>query len=293
MNNESEFSNMMTCLHQEMVDQLIHISARPIRMAFEVARKFNIQCILIPPPIAEIGNYRGSSLIGHVFRWCDENYSKEQQSIGYDLGMVIIKIRGDLWPVKVPAILMHNGLVIALDVSKEKIYQSEQGTAFNLAHMINGLPRALATSLSMQEIGLDQVHLLGHAFHVINSLCFKLFSLPMVTESIQDFVISGKFLMENNGSYGISKWHSLQFVEKILKAYLHTKAISLKKTHNLSVLTAETERVGLPTVNQTDIKLIQCDPGVRYGDPIITKDDAFLAHHASIRVAYHIVNNIR
>jgi len=284
--NEAEFKTLMEQLHQEMITRDIPIHARSIQMAMAVlgAQGFVLLCDPNLEPVP--GDYTGASLVGHIRQWCDLNYSVDRQCVGRDIGDVVIEIRGDLWCVPVPTIFTCQGLAFACDLRLPAAYERNGRAGVNLARTIKDMPDGLAATLTIEEIG-SQVQVIGKAFFALSALELRFFTIPMVNTATDNFKNASDSLMRS--SYGSSMWESLQFTEKILKAYLHVKGTKIPRVHELTQLAISAEQAGLHSLDHhSDFDRIQCNPAVRY-DEEVSRDKALAAHHSSIRVVDSIV----
>jgi hypothetical protein len=100
-----------------------------------------------------------------------------------------------------------------------------------------------------------------------------------------DAVVS--HLVAHKSQLGLSKWASLQAVEKILKAYIVTKdqTMDVKKIgHKLGELAVAAENLGLPAIPNGYIADVQCSAGVRYGEVAVSVEEAGIAHLISLEV---------
>lgn len=113
-----------------------------------------------------------------------------------------------------------------------------------------------------------------------------------VREVVGDFDAAVNHLIEHSPQPGLSKWASLQVVEKLLKAYISTKGGSVEFIHKLQKLANEAVKLGLPEPPKDYIDLVQCPAGVRYGQIPVSVDEALLAHHISLELCEGIARAI-
>ena len=90
----------------------------------------------------------------------------------------------------------------------------------------------------------------------------------------------------------LSKWGSLQAVEKFLKAFISSKGVTFPHSHNLQALANLAEASGLPTLSSTNIANVQCSAGVRYGGIVVLQTDAVEAYYSAIDICGQIAANM-
>ncbi|MGA1870684.1 MAG: hypothetical protein ACMUJM_19290 [bacterium] len=102
------------------------------------------------------------------------------------------------------------------------------------------------------------------------------------------FVCDADIDKYENPQYGLSKWSSLQFSEKLLKSYLKYKGKAFPHSQDLLKLTKLAEDNGLPKFPKQAIDQVQCPAGVRYSDPPVTLKEAVRSHYASIGICFFV-----
>ncbi len=105
-----------------------------------------------------------------------------------------------------------------------------------------------------------------------------------VREAIGDFEAAVFHLMEHRPQPGLSKWASLQAVEKLLKAFITKKGEQVKRDHSLQGHFEQAEQLGLPKPPQQYILDVQCSAGVRYGEVAVSVGEAVKAHLLSLEI---------
>ena len=91
-------------------------------------------------------------------------------------------------------------------------------------------------------------------------------------------------LVEERRHLGQSKWASLQFTEKSIKAKLASAGIPFPHSHKLSKLSDAGESAGLFQLDSKLLDKIQSGAAVRYGEETVTFSQAMAAHEASVSV---------
>ncbi|MDQ3813015.1 MAG: HEPN domain-containing protein, partial [Armatimonadota bacterium] len=91
-------------------------------------------------------------------------------------------------------------------------------------------------------------------------------------------------LMEHFPQSGLSKWASLQAVEKTVKAFVRENDTNAKFGHDLAELFSVANKWGLPKPPQELITIVQCSLGVRYNEPPVSVEEAVRAHLVSLEL---------
>lgn len=280
-----EFRSLMQEVDSLMSKENVQIHARPIRSISEVSKRLNNVNILIAPAHKVTNNnvFTSHNMATHINEWYEERYG-DRLKIRFGPGAVAILLRGDAWKINLPRIY---GMVTAVCDPKIGKYKnlprmSRGGSplVLNILVCIENMTEQYASQLSVQELKsigafFDKAICTLNAIEVIESK-------PYIKEALSDVGSSVHHIFTIPPHYGLSKWSSLQFIEKILKSYLKTKGASFPLKHNLKLLSGIASKNGLPPLDSKFIGKINCDAGIRYGEYSTTLVDAMEAHYASI-----------
>jgi hypothetical protein len=224
----------------------VAIHRRPL-LAFRELARDGIQ-ILIPSRLAKA-----------VTDWFDARYGAKL-AIDFSIGKSIAIIRGDPYVMRFPLILgQFDGI-------------------FDTTQILEGFTKELFAALTDDERTALVNLFVGQYedFQFIDLLPKDLCS---------DLDVAVLEIVGRNPHYGVSKWSSLQFVEKVLKACITKGGRKPERTHDLRDLVSEASRHGrCPAVPDHLLRNIQCQPGVRYGEERVNLAQAVGALHAAIRV---------
>lgn len=288
--NDMEFNELMEEVDSVLRRRGVPIYNRPIHAPIEIARKYNISFPLIPIERKAIdGDYAGNSLSSHIQDWYERRYGDRlKASMGIGVGVILIK--GEPWKVVYP--LIFGTVYFICDPELEKYKKlpsfSTDGThpVINILNLIENLPQAIAESLTSSDIKeIKKEFLFG-----LESISYldQIKQSSLVKEAKADLVSVVIQMMGEPPQFELSKYFSLQFSEKLLKAYLRARGQKFPFKHDLSKLRNLSIDNGLPVFPKTIIDDIQCTPGVRYGEEKVTLMEAVSAHYSSLKVC-HIV----
>lgn len=290
--NEAEFINLI-----EKIDQNLSstpIGGRYLRIFLEISKLYpnpnDVGQDLFSNPKAVDGDYTGISLSGHIKNWCDERYGSKQK-MEIDPGFVVFDFFGQRWKLAILLVIVsRNGFHIEWNCDGEKERKEGEKYFLNMRRMFIDLPNGLAKKLQNENLNYER-QIVGKSICAINRL-LRLEKLPYVKEALTDFRGVSSELIKDKGSFGNSRWLTLQFIEKILKAYLNFKGSKILKTHDLIKLSSATNSLGMPLLDVNDLNSVNCEATVRYGETPCTAQEALEAHHASIRLAYDISEHL-
>ena len=152
----------------------------------------------------------------------------------------------------------------------------------NVLNCVEGLTQGIANELNKDELTeISNFFILS--FKTLSFL-ERISKMPFIVEARADLASSVSHLISKNPHYGLSKWCSLQFVEKLIKCYMKIKDVKFHKTHELNKLAILAQQHGLANIPESLLNLIQCPASVRYGEVKVSLKEAIDSHHAAIEV---------
>jgi hypothetical protein len=294
--NEKEFLEFIEEIDNDLKRKNILIFQRPIHAIREACLRLKVSLSVAPHGPSIRGVYQGDSLVAHIDEWYRKKYA-DRLKIDFSPGSVAVLIRGDVWRIDFP--LMFGSFRFVFDPNLEKYERSDEmivdGPPYvNPLKTIRDFTTDLAKTLTRREVNeLKEFYIFG--FDAIQRLS-EIESKPFISEARADLVTAVNNMFLTHPHYGQSKWASLQFSEKMLKCFLKTKKADFPRSHELSELSNLCSCNGLPIIPNCITDAIQCPAGVRYGEFIVSLDEAVAAHHASLiicsTVAREIISNI-
>jgi HEPN domain-containing protein len=114
----------------------------------------------------------------------------------------------------------------------------------------------------------------------------------MQSEVFTDLETAVDSFFYTRGQYGQSKWHSLQFTEKLLKDLITHYGGTYKFVHKLKELSQIVTDLSKLQIDGGLLEEIQCKAEVRYSADIVSREEALKAHHASLAVLRSIVEQL-
>jgi len=293
--NHNDFLKLIDKIDTELKKRNVPIYGRPIEAAREFAKKLKIEIKLGPNCQAIPNRYDGDSLAGHIYEWYQKRYG-ERLKINFSPGSAAIIIRGDVWKINTPRVFgvvrLTSDRVLDKYPAIKKATFGPNPPIYNILRSIEGFPSDLALTLNNSELAhiLSFAKYLLDTLHIIEYLRGK--KLPLISEAKADYDSAVSYIFMLPPQYGLSKWGSLQFIEKLLKCFLSIKGVGLLKTHELKKLSVLAQENGLPILSKSSIEKVQCSAGVRYGENVFTLEEAVDAHHASLIICNVIVVEI-
>jgi hypothetical protein len=294
--SDDEFNRLIQQVDSDIQRAGISITARPLLAISTVARLLDTSIAGFHRSKSMPGVYSHDTLASHIDEWYKNKYGK-RLNICFDINSVVVVIRDDPWRLNLP---MIGGEVLitcdpgSLDRAKSTISYGTPGNPplLNVLNCIDGLTERLANSLTPEELAHIE-WLFKRAYNNLSQLELIL-NKQYIPEAKSDFKIAVDSILSHTPNFGMSKWSSLQFVEKLLKAYMSEAKIEIKKIHSLKKLNELAKSDGfLQGIPDKLIGILECDPGARYDMSSVASYSAIMAHHASIEACFHMANPIR
>lgn len=286
--SEVEFQKLMQEIDAEMITEEIPVTARQIVACGKVSKKLGITLPMggfgFVPRKPKEGVYSGYDLALRINSWFSDLYG-EKLKVDFDIGVIAIEISGDIFKMRLPTVYGRVGAVIDPSTMGKKGSSGKM----NILDFIVDLTPPLASRLTgkaFDEIG--ELFMLGmDVFGNIHNYRGD----ELLAKAHADFKASTFHLLHRPPELGLSKWASLQAVEKTLKSLIALRGGSYPKGgkgHNLEQLTKITEELGQPPIERKLIEKIQCHAGVRYENVGLTVKEVVDAQHAALRICHQV-----
>lgn len=269
---------------EQLKRQEVPIHARPIRAIPMVAQELGIPDGVPLLPAEDSPRIDSSNLAHKVQRWYEKYYG-ERIRTWMGPGSFGIRIRGDVWRVRLP--LIYGSVNLTLDRSYEetpKFFSDGTIPDANVLTHIVGFPKALGAELTDGEC-LQILEEYAYSLNVLQAICDLSRDSRLLVAASSDLESSVASLVESRGDKGQSRWSSLQFAEKVMKWRITFEGERFPNTHRLQELARILESVASVSIPTNLIDLVQCSAGVRYGAELVTQMSAWEAHRSSIRIA--------
>lgn len=268
----------------ELIAEGVKIPARPLKAGLRITGRFDVVLNALPPdgPILP-GVFTPDQISLRIHDWMRKRYG-DRLKLPFTLGRVVFPLRGSLYIVNCPVVLGSARFICdpATFGKRRETLGVHTMPICNVVDLVEALTVDLARSLTAEEVvKLGLVHASAMAAFV--SL-HGIVDVQFVSEALGDLDAAVNHLVEHKPQAGLSKWASLQAVEKLVKGYIATKGGGIERHHRLEDHVADAVKLGLPQPPKQYISDVQCPAGVRYGQPVITTDDALSAHLISLEM---------
>jgi hypothetical protein len=276
---DAEFDAVMTEIDRELRQRTDKITGREFLGFVEYCSVFKISIDTEHPTTRRI------------FDWFIRMYG-QRLSMDWDFGRSVVFVNGELCKVRGIRFFGTMLFVCAPTVVGRKLRQATSDGIIpvnNLLESIEGLTPVLAARLSPDECSemLKAYSRMYIAFSKLEAAQGSRYGggdAPYVKEAVHDLIVSTESLLSSSPNYGLSKYASLQAVEKVLKSCIPEKGGTHKYSHNLTGLAAEAAKWGVPGVDAAQIAAVQCPAAVRYHSTLVAKGEAVAAHYAALTV---------
>ena len=223
-----EYLAYMETLDQRLRREKVPIPERP-RVAFSRLRSHGLDLT---------GDASSEQLAAkQVSQWFLERYG-ERLEVDFTLGESLVIVRGDPYRLKLPLIIgPFDGV-------------------FYIPHIVDGMTVALFRDLTDDE----RDRLINTFASTYEHLRYIDLLPRRLTANLRTAV---ERALDKEPHLGESKWASLQFLEKTIKANLESKGAKPERTHDLEKLAQDLEVAGGPVLPGYLLKNVQCPAGVR------------------------------
>jgi len=281
-------------IEHQLKNEDIPIFARPMRAMGLAAQKLNMTIPLIHNENQDFSNYNSENMSDQIDKWYHDKYG-DLLKIDFSPASYVVLVNGDAFEAKMPRIYGKVRILANRDLTKEytKISSSSDDLpCCNYLRCIKGLTQKIANQISDEEI----IKLVNE--FMINHTSINIFEnfidrYEYFHEGFSDYKESVKLILEQKPNYGLSKWETLQFIEKIFKGILKKNNIRPAYTHKLDELNdLLNNKIGIP-IDSENIKAISCSPDVRYDKSLVNKADAINAHKKSLLVLSIVIRYLR
>jgi len=292
--NKIEFNAMMEEIDEVLRSKGILIPHRPLWAVMEVSNRLKIKILAFSPGTKRIaGQYDTITLGEHINDWYISRYGNRLK-LHLGPGSIAIIIKGEPWRLFIPRIYGTIDIYCDPDMKKHQcapnIVVGKEPVICNVLNCIENFPEGMASILTMDE--RKQILI----FFINSKNCLegleKILDIPYVNEAKVDLESSVAYIFTNPPEYGLSKWSSLQFIEKLIKSYLALKNEPVPRHHNLAEIANGAYNVGLQSLDSSLLERVQCSAGVRYGEIAVTLKEAISSHYAALTLSIKLIEDI-
>lgn len=288
-----EFDSLMRAVDAAMRRDGVSISARQLSSVSYVVDE--IERNQLPYPIDSFIDW---PFMRHIDRrghdpqdWIEQFYG-DRLKLDLSFAMTSVFLRDDNWVLSLPWLVGQG--VFRCDVNSPPNPRLKQfGTSVPVLSMIGGLSLEMAADLSEVE----RKYIKGRfaiAYDVHRRLLLgkgeELLSMAKI-----DLVESSRFACGNASNSGLAMWHGAQAVEKILKAFIKSRAGNLEKKlmhHNLVSLAQVCESYGMVGLQAPLLDSVMCSPAVRYDATAFTSNVVERSQRACLEISSLVLKSL-
>lgn len=284
ISSEEEFQALMEQIDLEMINEGVGIPARPILAGLKITRRYDIVLEAIPPQLPIVpGLFTPEQISLRIHNWMKRRYG-QRLNLDSTIGRVVLPLRGSLYTISCPTVYGTVRFVCEPDAygQPRKTLGLRMVPTCNTVDLIDDFTVDLARSLTATEvvkIGAAFASAMG-AYTTLQAVR----DVQFVSEALGDLDAAVRHMMEHMPQAGLSKWASLQAVEKLLKAYIVLKGGTVERHHSLREHGEAAVELGFPPPPEQYIKDVQCSAGVRYGEVAVSVAEAVKAHLVSLEI---------
>jgi hypothetical protein len=280
---DAEIQQIDDDLRREGID----IPFRPLRAVAEFAKHHKVGIYLFFQPLPPDAPISTEYLSSHVQAWYSRLYGDRLRLWSLSPGRMVIPIRGDLWHVRFPAIV---GTVSFLACNAHDGAHTLDRGEYDIFQCFDGMTAAFRSALSQAELAVI-LRLFDRGIRAMSAVA-DLLPTDLTKAARADHDAAVQHLTGPHIHPGLSRWASHQAVEKLFKAFLEFKRASPPNIHPLSKLADRCTPLGLTPPPASLLDLVQCGAGVRYGEVVVSREEAVTAHHAALKASQVIASQL-
>jgi len=278
---KEEFEKIISSIDDDLAKKNVSIPKRPVTAAFELLKKLKISAPLFHPYEKDLSfPVKTQNLSYHVYQWYENTY-RELTYIDPCPAKFPFHFYGNAYEVALP-LLFGNFLIIG---SKHKFTDEN---ILNAVDSIKNLPDHVRSKMSGQEEGYIQT-----IFYTCLEVSaeVKKYKSDLMLSANNDIIVSNDLICGFNKNSALSAWHSLQFIEKILKEYI-SKNATFPQIHDIKKLQKKAEEFGYKADPNINWGLFNFGPSVRYEPGSIDTELAVRINHEAWRIAYNVLKQM-
>jgi HEPN domain-containing protein len=282
--NREQFVALLEEIDKSLSESEVLFQQRPLHAFNRLAKKLDPEgrfFMRLEEHIPD-DDFSNDALCMQVHRWYEKRYG-DRIKIHMGPGSYLITIKGEPWEVELPSVYGQVSFTIDRNLSNDNRYKvndsGRQIPEINILCHVKDMTQEIASNLSDAE----REEILKDYMFGLNAVQFlrDMHKVEYMKQANNDYDTAVNNVFYKYPDYNNSKWASLQFAEKSMKAKLTQKGVSFKRSHNLSGLAKSLSTVGI-NIPAAVIDKIQCSAGVRYGEENITREDAIGAIKSSL-----------
>lgn len=285
--SNNDFHQLIRKIDNQLINENIPISSRPLRACSYISAQLKESIPLINKSSLDYP-VTNENIATHINQWYDNMYG-DLLLIDMSPGSYFTYFRGTIFEVKFPRILGTVNFKIDRDLEKyKKDVISNEIPNFNVLNSILKIRQGFINTLSDKELECFFVEYCRNYFS-ITSFQNYLQKYQYFIEAHEDYKQAVSVLRLESTNFGLSKWSSLQFAEKILKGLILTKDDNVDKTHELRELNKQFYCLFNLKFDDEIIKGLNCSASVRYDNTMCNRNDAFSSHQKSLLFLNQII----
>jgi len=286
-----DFNSLMEQIDKELIDEKIPIHSRPIEALGKLSEALGKPIRLDHPSFPIDGpKWETDDIALRLNAWFEDRYGSRLK-VRMGPGRFGLALRGAIWLVHIAGLYGRARVYCSkVTIPGPKISTNGKPVYFNALDQVSDLPDGFRDTLIESELKhIQSVYIMAHeAFFAMDSVK----TLELVEAALSDHASCVSQFTAQNPHFGQAKWDSLQATEKMLKAYLFVSSVEFPRIHELLELAELAESHGLETLSRDRLSVIQCSPGIRYGEFSVSDEEAIKAHHLSLGLSGMIAKAI-
>jgi len=284
-----QFNSAMEAIDTELQAEKIAIANRSIQATLLIGEKLKVDGFQITGGDPTPEYFTSHNLGAHIHQWYDVKYGDKMKK-DFRIGRMVVVIKGELFEVGFPLLFGRANFICDPTLRKYPSMGVNGPVTINLLAIIDGLTSALAAKLTDTELK-ELATLYGSTYNAMINYVDNS-GLPSQKEILTDMETAIDSFFYTHEQFGQSKWHSLQFAEKLLKSIIESYGKTYPFTHKLKELTNIINTISGIKIDDKILSEIECKPEVRYNADLVSAEDAIKAHHAALALLRSVLDQL-
>lgn len=282
----------MAQIDKELIQESVPVPMRALEAGRKVSSKYDIILnFFLQEHEIKPGVFTPDQIGVRIHDWMKRRYG-DKLKMSFTLGRVVFPFRGTVYAIRCPIVLGTARFVCEPNTFGQP--RNPLGVnripVLNVLDLIDGFTADMAASLTAEE-AIRSVAAFSTGYGAFSALQ-SLENVPFVDEATGDLHAAATHLLSAPQQLGLSRWASLQAVEKLWKAYIKVAGDVVKTHHNLKEHAQQASKLGLLMPPPEYIADVQCSAGVRYGEVPVAVKETVKAHLISLEMCKFAAQSI-
>ncbi len=290
MDIPDDLESVIREIDEELKAEGVKPHQRSTHAIMKFGQRFKISIPITPvDPRAGAELYAANKYCAAIHDWYERVYANRMKVDFQAERSVAVVADGDIWEIKLPWLRGSANIIVSSELSEIQSGVKKGPVLINVTNHIVDITQARLDQFSREDLQ-EAANQFMSGMQVCDWLDRARKQNPLFVQASSDLSDSVRHLCAQSPNFGQSRWSSLMFVEKFMKAVILELGLGEPAyTHNLTKLRDKIREVAPKLDLSSLIADIQCSAETRYGRKLkSTREEAFAAHKASLEVVLRL-----